>query len=579
MRKDGNRNKTTYIYIHFIYKQQNFNQNKKTMKKLFLLTKTLLAVVLLCVGQNAWGETVTTYNFKLLGPAGATFSWDGSVTCYYAGSSGSTRSFSVANDFDVDGFPTLNGLLASYTGDLNVHATTGIYSANGRQCSLNGLCPGTKVIFEYTAAGAGNDVIQYSTSAGYGYAFNGVDNNLEAWETIASGDEITITHGTYLCFLPKKNVRIASLTIKTPDTDDEAAANMVAVNNNRYNVTEGETITCGKQIKSVAGITFTYGGLDGTNTWTASSTTQTGLTDLGYQAIASTNAAPQTSAGGRANAKPNLPAKGNFYMFEPMVNGELAFAGLFTASRNTFCVSSDWEESDKYNPTSNSYGAHTFTLNAGNIYYIWTDNALYGSIAGFTFTPTSVPVEVTDAGYATYVPSYDLDFSATGIKAYKVKVNTKGVATMTPVDNVPAGTPVLLYKEGGATENIPVMTGAATVTDNDLVAGPGAAVATTDGEYTNMILNVVDEKIGFYFANGQTVAANRAYLHIATSLAPDAVGGGARMSMRFAGDITGVENVEAASEAEPKDGKFIENGKLVIVKNGQKFNAAGAKLY
>ena len=33
------------------------------MKKLLLLTKTLLAVALLCVGQNAWGED-TTWTFK-----------------------------------------------------------------------------------------------------------------------------------------------------------------------------------------------------------------------------------------------------------------------------------------------------------------------------------------------------------------------------------------------------------------------------------------------------------------------------------------------------------------------------------
>jgi hypothetical protein len=50
------------------------------------------------------------------------------------------------------------------------------------------------------------------------------------------------------------------------------------------------------------------------------------------------------------------------------------------------------------------------------------------------------------------------------------------------------------------------------------------------------------------------------------------------MAMFFTGGITGVENVEAAAEAKAKEGKFIENGKLVIVKNGQKFNAAGAQV-
>lgn len=198
--------------------------------------------------------------------------------------------------------------------------------------------------------------------------------------------------------------------------------------------------------------------------------------------------------------------------------------------------------------------------------------------------PSTENIVVTDAGYATYVSNYNLDFTSATTKAYKVSVAEKGVATLTEVAKVPAKTPVLLFVAGGNGEGeaIPVTTDAVdAVTGNNLVAGTGAAVATTDGDYTNMILNVVDEKIGFYFAAGNTVAANRAYLHIATSLAPDAVGGSspARMAMRFAGDITGVDNVEAAAEAKAKEGKFIENGKLVIVKNGVKYNAAGAKLY
>ena len=190
----------------------------------------------------------------------------------------------------------------------------------------------------------------------------------------------------------------------------------------------------------------------------------------------------------------------------------------------------------------------------------------------------SVSATVTAAGYATYVPSYDLDFSATSIEAYKVKVNEKGKATLTKVDNVPVGTPVLLYKDGGATENIPVMTGAAAVTDNDLVAGTGAAVATTDGEYTNMILNNVGGNIGFYFAAGQTVAANRAYLHFATSLAPEA---SSRMVMVFGEETTGISdttrlnnkeeitniyNLSGQRVAQPTKGLYIVNGKKVIIK-------------
>ena len=178
---------------------------------------------------------------------------------------------------------------------------------------------------------------------------------------------------------------------------------------------------------------------------------------------------------------------------------------------------------------------------------------------------------------ATYVNNdYDLDFSTTGIEAYKVKVSTKGVATLTKVDEVPAGTPVLLVKDGGATEDIPVITGAAAVTGNDLVAGTGAGVATIDGDYTNMILNTVDGNVGFYFAAGQTVAANKAYLHIASTLAPDAAA--ARMLFVFDGETTAISNVKQATSegavynlsgqrvSQPAKGLYIVNGKKVVIK-------------
>lgn len=204
----------------------------------------------------------------------------------------------------------------------------------------------------------------------------------------------------------------------------------------------------------------------------------------------------------------------------------------------------------------------------------------YTDIDVYTPCPDNVSVTVKDAGFATYVPSYDLDFSETNIKAYKVKASTKGKATLTQVNNVPAGTPVLLYKAGGATEDIPVMTGATAFEagTNDLVAGPVAELATIDGDYTNMILNNGSEGIGFYFANGQTVAANRAYLHIATSLAPDPVAG-APMMLVFDNETSGINEVQGAGfkvngyydlqgrkVAQPTKGLYIVNGKKVVIK-------------
>ena len=188
-------------------------------------------------------------------------------------------------------------------------------------------------------------------------------------------------------------------------------------------------------------------------------------------------------------------------------------------------------------------------------------------------------VVVSAAGYATYVSKNNLDFSNATTKAYKVKVATKGVATLTAVEKVPANTPVLLYAENGNGdgEAIPVVATADAVEDNDLVAGAGVTVATTDGDYTNMILNNVNNKVGFYFANNQMVAANRAYLHILTTLAPDA--SNARMQIVFDSETSGIKSVNNALNesgnyfnlsgqriSEPAKGLYIVNGKKVIIK-------------
>jgi hypothetical protein len=187
----------------------------------------------------------------------------------------------------------------------------------------------------------------------------------------------------------------------------------------------------------------------------------------------------------------------------------------------------------------------------------------------------TVSVNVSAAGMATYVPSFDLNFSSASLKAYTAEVSGKGVCTLHQIDEIPAGTPVLLI---GATENIPVMTGATAVSEpNNLVAGAGAAVATTDGGYTNMILNNGTSGVGFYLAAGQIVAANRAYLHFDSSLAPDP---SAPMMMVFDGEATGISEIKTMRNAEneiffdlqgrkvaqPAKGLYIVNGKKVVIK-------------
>ena len=178
-------------------------------------------------------------------------------------------------------------------------------------------------------------------------------------------------------------------------------------------------------------------------------------------------------------------------------------------------------------------------------------------------------VEVSSDGYATYVSQHNLDFSATDIKAYTAKVDGSKVV-LTKIDKVPAKTPVVLYCEGGKTQDIPAAATTDTPEESDLVAGKDAAVATTDGDYTNYILNNVSG-IGFYRANDQFVAADRAYLHVKKTE-------GARLEIVFAGEATGINTVKAVADGEAiynlngqrvksaKKGLYIVGGKKVMVK-------------
>lgn len=180
--------------------------------------------------------------------------------------------------------------------------------------------------------------------------------------------------------------------------------------------------------------------------------------------------------------------------------------------------------------------------NAWNIYnnaVIGYKVLVYGNITGYftsktgvkntsEITAVSVPAEVSAADYATFVAKAAVDFSDSNIKAYiaEAKDGATGV-TFTRMYKIPANTGVLLYKEGGATEEIPVTTESTDyVASNVFAPGTGAAVASetqetvNDEQHTfhNYILNNIGGVVGFYKANGQMVAKNRAYIRIDTNI-------------------------------------------------------------
>lgn len=207
--------------------------------------------------------------------------------------------------------------------------------------------------------------------------------------------------------------------------------------------------------------------------------------------------------------------------------------------------------------------------------YTSINSNITGQSFAFYKQVTKESVTITSDGLATYVSDFDLDYTGKSISAYIAKEEA-GKIKMYQVNKVPAGTGVLLKADGGATVDIPVTTEATDdVTGNLFKRGNDKAVANGSNPY-NYILNNIGGTVGFYRANMQTVAKNRAYLQ--TTIDAPATG---RLSIFFddeAGEATGIIEVKDVKAADAifnlngvrvknmTKGLYIVNGKKVIVK-------------
>ena len=177
------------------------------------------------------------------------------------------------------------------------------------------------------------------------------------------------------------------------------------------------------------------------------------------------------------------------------------------------------------------------------------------------------PVTVSEVGYATYCSANALDFTGAGVKAY-VGTVSGGNLTFTPVTMVPANTGLLLYKEGGATVNVPVIASADPVGTNCLT-GVNEATTITSEDY---ILNKVGENVGFYKAGSFTsLAAHRAYI---TALAATKI---KNFVLNF-DETDGIVEIMRNGDNEKMSAIFDLSGRRVskptkgiYVKNGRKF--------
>lgn len=181
---------------------------------------------------------------------------------------------------------------------------------------------------------------------------------------------------------------------------------------------------------------------------------------------------------------------------------------------------------------------------------------------------TFVQVNLNSAGYATF-SAKDASFIATeGVTAYKAVVDGELITLTALEGNIPAGTGVLLYGETPNTKvNLPIATSGS---DADVINNSLKPTTLSDGSLANMEANTwaLGDSNQFLRYTGTAFIHNRAYLVYSHPA------GARAMRMTFAEDEpTGLDTTPMESSVQ--EGKYIENGNIVIIRNGMKYNLTG----
>lgn len=180
-----------------------------------------------------------------------------------------------------------------------------------------------------------------------------------------------------------------------------------------------------------------------------------------------------------------------------------------------------------------------------------------------------VRVNLNSEGYATFSAKAASFIATEGVTAYKAAINGE-LITLTALEGyIPAGTGVLLYGETArAKVDLPVATTGSVANVDGNVLQP---TTLSDGSLAAKGDNVwaLGDGNQFLTYTGDAFIHNRAYLVYEKPAASQ--------SMRIVfGDevLTGLDSA-VTDAATPRDGKFLENGNIVIVRNGVKYSVAG----
>lgn len=188
-------------------------------------------------------------------------------------------------------------------------------------------------------------------------------------------------------------------------------------------------------------------------------------------------------------------------------------------------------------------------------------------------TAQTESVTVTSVGYATFSSDKNLDFTSAGkIKAYTAKISGSSVS-FSRIYQVPAGTGVLLWASGGATEDIPVIASAGPVDNDFRVAQYDMSKGDLDEAGTTYVLGNGAYGIGFYRpGEGCVLPKGKCYLQIwggdaRIFIMPDMETTGISATLVNSGATkSGIYNLNGQRIGKLQKGLNIVGGKKVIVK-------------
>ncbi len=220
----------------------------------------------------------------------------------------------------------------------------------------------------------------------------------------------------------------------------------------------------------------------------------------------------------------------------------------------------------------------SYNITSAGVYTVRAANEMGG--LGETSNAVASGV-ITPAGWSSFSSSYPLDLgSIENGTAYYASAAGGETVTLTPTGDVsvPAGEGIMV--KGTADDVFTIKVAASgTAIDGNLLKGQtttGNVTASTDGvkHYVFGYVTETPSTYGFYNLSSDTeVASGKAYLETTTQVY-------ARSLRIVFDDVTGIDQIDngqlTIDNSLPV--KRIVNGKLVIEKNGQLFNANGAQV-